>query len=233
MDDFAESLDEEKDLLLQPSSHSGLGHQNQKAKPAGSDQISAKTRLRFSLHSAITALLFLSSLFLLCLLLRANHSSMPQSRVFNPYENDGKISRNWRSCGKSAREARALGCVFDLMMSTWIHPDCLDPKLMEEYLEAGNYTWYRDLSFTQRMSDEDARRGEYDQIFTRPDFHYAHCGYVWETQVRAYHTRGPVALDVYSYQHTVHCKDFLVDHNSPRNVTTLTAVFDLCGVPER
>jgi hypothetical protein len=188
---------------------------------------------RASLQSVINGLLAVTVVILLALLItRPPPHRPPTRRPFDPNANDTNLSKNWLSCGHTAAEARSKGCRFDLMMSTWIHADCLDEDLMEEYLGEGNYTWYRDPSFERPMPDEEARLGNHVQIFTRLDFHYSHCAYIWETQLRAYRMGKALPLEAYNYPHTLHCVSLLVEHDIPKNVTTLTAAYDLCGLPD-
>jgi hypothetical protein len=200
----------------------------------GNFQYFPRHNLGRKVHAFTTALLAITVVVLLALL--ATRRTLETHRQvsmapFDPFANDTELARQWHDCGEASDEARASGCKFDMMLSAWIHADCYDQELMEQYLSEGNYTWYRDNSFRQTISDAEVRLGNHEKIYSRVDFHYSHCAYVWEMQLRAYRTGKAIDLDVYNYLHTVHCANILVEHANPRNVTTLTVVFDKCGVP--
>lgn len=137
----------------------------------------------------------------------------------------------WQGCGHSAPEARANNCRFDLMFSAWLPDFCFDVGLHEQFLVAGNYSWFRDASFADEISEAEVRRGEHVYVYTRAEFHFAHCGYAWLMQARDY--PGSVAIDntIYDWEHTTHCTKMLIDHKLPRNVTRTKVGFAKCGLP--
>lgn len=140
--------------------------------------------------------------------------------------------KDWKDCGKTADEARSKGCRFDLMLSSWVHEDCFDEKLMERYLLVGNYTWYRDYELLDAIPDEEIRRGDHHISFSSPQQHNAHCGYMWEVQIKAWMRGRPIPRALFSYPHTFHCAGWLVTR-PPTNNTLLITDFDRCGMPKR
>lgn len=92
----------------------------------------------------------------------------------------------WKDCGSSASEARAENFRFDLILTTWLHVSCIDTPLMERYLSAGQYSWFSGRSLTIPVADSVVRLGEHEHVYVRKDFHFSHCAYVWEMQMRAF-----------------------------------------------
>jgi hypothetical protein len=70
----------------------------------------------------------------------------------------------WIECVTTASEARSLGCVFDLMLSSWIHESCFDGDMMDQYLEQENHRYFPDENMTEKMPEEEARRGDYPRL---------------------------------------------------------------------
>ena len=64
-------------------------------------------------------------------------------------------------CGHSPEEARAKGCVYDVMMQDWVPLPCYDAALTEKYLKEGNYTWYADGDGKTTLSDEQMAKVEH------------------------------------------------------------------------
>jgi len=110
------------------------------------------------------------------------------------------------SCGGSAEEARALGCIFDVMMQLWMPVECYDQALSERFLAEGNWTWWADSSASRAMSDEEIRRGEHDAVYVAQDYHVTHCIYAWEMLVRTMRNQQPMIQELISYDHVIHCR---------------------------
>ncbi|KAH9207804.1 hypothetical protein DL95DRAFT_415318 [Leptodontidium sp. 2 PMI_412] len=124
---------------------------------------------------------------------------------------------NMGSCGLTVQEARTHGCVFDLMMSGWLHPACYDAELSDAFLRAGNFTFYAEREAMNLVSEAEARRGEYEFLYTNGTYHYQHCAYIFAKQVRA-HKRAPLVLDnkSRSREHVEHCWTLLGRPNVTR-----------------
>lgn len=110
------------------------------------------------------------------------------------------------SCGGTADEARAAGCVFDVMMQLWTPPQCMDSTLSERYLAKGNWTWWSDVDATKAYSDEEVRKGDHDQVFVAQSYHRHHCIFAWERLVRAMRNQAPLIEELISYDHVMHCR---------------------------
>lgn len=111
-----------------------------------------------------------------------------------------------QNCGYTPQEARAKGCVFDVMMQLWTPAACFDEVLSNRFLDVGNWTWYADPSATVIYSLEDMRKGEHDAVYVAQDYHITHCIYAWEKLVRAMRNQEPLITELISYDHVIHCR---------------------------
>ena len=109
-------------------------------------------------------------------------------------------------CGSNPEEARALDCVYDVMMQLWTPRPCYDAPLTERFLAAGNWTWWADSTATTTMTDEVMALGEHSVVYTSPDYHKMHCVFAGEKLVRALRTQKPIIEQLISYDHAIHCR---------------------------
>lgn len=111
-----------------------------------------------------------------------------------------------KSCGGTPDEARAAGCVFDVMMQLWTPPECMDTSLSERFLEAGNWTWYANIDASRIYTDEEIRKGNHDVVYVAQSYHRHHCIFAWERLVRAMRNQAPLIEELISYDHVMHCR---------------------------
>ncbi|KAI9745505.1 MAG: hypothetical protein M1818_001039 [Claussenomyces sp. TS43310] len=190
-------------------------------------KISRRIKLRHSLWQTtnyacniLTFLLGLSILVLLVVHDRSSHSS--------PAHSESRLQGiHWKDCGTTAAEAQLKNCRFDLMLTSWLHADCFDSQLMERYLSEHDYKWYADSDLKTILPDD----GALHRVFVEKEFHFVHCAYMWEMQMRAYRSGKAIDHNIWQYEHTVHCAKLLVSQQLPRNFTVLTVKFDSCGIP--
>lgn len=128
-------------------------------------------------------------------------ASLNSSAVF-----DTEHHREMRNCGSTPDEARAAGCVFDVMMQLWTPPECMDAPLSERFLEKGNWTWYADSNAEHSYSDEEIRKGNHDVVYVAQSYHRHHCIFAWERLVRAMRNQAPLIEELISYDHVMHCR---------------------------
>lgn len=108
-------------------------------------------------------------------------------------------------CGHSPEEARAKGCVYDVMMQDWVPEPCYDGPLTEKYLKQGNYTWYGDGQGETTISDELMAKGEHGRAWMSTAYHKDHCVFSWLKIVRALRNKRPLSQELLSYDHVMHC----------------------------
>ncbi|KIW18406.1 hypothetical protein PV08_02694 [Exophiala spinifera] len=111
-----------------------------------------------------------------------------------------------QGCGSNPTEARANGCVFDVMMQLWTPAACYDRTLSDRFLEEGNWTWYADTSATKVWTLDEMRKGEHDAVYVAQEYHITHCIYAWEMLVRALRNQAPIITELISYDHVIHCR---------------------------
>jgi hypothetical protein len=124
-----------------------------------------------------------------------------EGEINSPSSLAGKIL----DCGHSPSEARAKGCVYDVMMQDWVPEPCYDSVLTEKYLAEGNWTWYGDGDGNTTISDEDIRKGEHGAAWMSTSYHKAHCVFSWLKIVRALRNDRGISQELLSYDHVLHC----------------------------
>ncbi|KAM7186419.1 hypothetical protein V8F33_011812 [Rhypophila sp. PSN 637] len=238
---FSSSIDEEQHEHLLPIYKD---NDSEKRQSVDADNLLSSDRppnAQNRLPRLCNILLFIASVLATSSLLAAvlfsfSVESSNEERKFYPLNTS--LSKedsfpSYQSCGHSPTEARAKGCTFDLMLSTWIPSSCADTAMMETYLSQGNYHYFLDKNRTEPMSEEEARRGEYKVIWTEGEFHLAHCVYLMDMQIRSYKTGRPVEVGIFNHGHTMHCVNLTLGlEGEVRNRTTrLHALFGGCGFP--
>jgi len=119
----------------------------------------------------------------------------------NPSSMVGKIL----DCGYGPEEARAKGCVYDVMMQDWVPVPCYDAVLTEKYLAEGNWTWYGDGDGNTTISNEDMAKGEHGAAWMSTSYHKAHCVFSWQKIIRALRNNRGISQELLSYDHVLHC----------------------------
>ena len=109
-------------------------------------------------------------------------------------------------CGSTPEDARAAGCVFDVMMQLWTPEACYDSNLSERFLAAGKWTWWADPAATHIITDEEMKKGEHDRVYVSADYHKSHCIFAWEKLVRALRNQTPLIEQLISVDHAMHCQ---------------------------
>lgn len=111
------------------------------------------------------------------------------------------------------RQAKAQGCLYDLMLSSWLHPACFQPELYAQYREWmgwRNVTFWREREMVSEVPYDEAESGEHDGfLYAQGLQHHLHCSYVWARQ-RYAEARTPKVLDTYCRDeaHVDHCVFF-------------------------
>lgn len=114
-----------------------------------------------------------------------------------------------RSCGKSAAEARDFGCTYDLMMDSWLPPNCYDEELSLEFRGLHDWPMYRHKNMTERLTIEEvAERGQ-ALVHTTIEYHYTHCLFALRKLHRAWSLGKDIEAEVAEVKHTDHCASFV------------------------
>lgn len=115
-------------------------------------------------------------------------------------------NRKWTHCGSTVEEAHARGCQYDVMIGSWLLPECFDAELMERYLADRDWEFFRDSNLSQVLPMDELRRGEHSYpVWATVQQHQYHCAYIWEKQFRSA-VAGELMDDLSaSVHHTHHC----------------------------
>ncbi|MCJ1278464.1 hypothetical protein MMC21_006281 [Puttea exsequens] len=182
-----------------------------------------------TIFSIAASVLSLMAVVLLYILLQRQQQNHHHGKVGL---NDTETVMHWKDCGNSSTEARAKGCLFDVLLTTWIHADCYDSQLHESYLAKHDFPWWRKPEMEDPITLDEVRRGDYNEIYTNLDYHFVHCGYAWEMILRAFRRGKAIEGELWAMAHTTHCVHNMVDRPSmPLDRTILNVGFETCGKP--
>ncbi|KAI3326733.1 hypothetical protein HD806DRAFT_488030 [Xylariaceae sp. AK1471] len=86
-------------------------------------------------------------------------------------------------CPPDWKEAKEEGCVYDLVLSTWIHPRCFNVEMHERYkkiLRDMDFKYWLEPEMVNEVSLEVVESGEHGWVWTDGRFHHLHCTYVMD-----------------------------------------------------
>lgn len=115
-------------------------------------------------------------------------------------------SPTYRHCGSTPSEALARSCHYDVMIGSWLLPECSDPELMEEFIAERDWEFFKDANLTEAIPMDELRKGLHTYpVWATVHQHQHHCTYVWMKQFRAA-ARGGLMDDLSgNMDHTHHC----------------------------
>ena len=116
------------------------------------------------------------------------------------------------TCGSSPAEAKAMGCVFDVMSFAWTPPQCYDHETSQMYLNRnGPWIFYLDHNATQPLEFDSL--SDHEIVWTEHSYHIVHCLYAWERGHMAMNMGKGTLIpgEMGSINHTRHCVDLLDD----------------------
>lgn len=138
-------------------------------------------------------------------------------------------------CGNSTVEARANGCVFDLLNYAWLPVACVDSEVTAEYrewissLERGVLFKDPEGQFPIEDEEELSERMEL-KTYISADAHAAHCAFSFRKLHRAYHNRTPLDITTAGLWHTKHCSSMLMKSHPWDKIDELRMGFGDCIV---
>lgn len=122
-------------------------------------------------------------------------------------------------CGNSSTEARALGCVFDLLTNNWMPEYCSDPSTDAEYRawlldpkrQLGAWAFYHDSKAEHQVASEHELSDLVGHhIYTTTENHLAHCAFLARRMHRL--ITGDVAAVAHNnFAHTMHCTSAILE----------------------
>ncbi|KAM3083544.1 hypothetical protein ACMFMG_004193 [Clarireedia jacksonii] len=118
-------------------------------------------------------------------------------------------------CGKTPEEARARGCEFDMLVTAWLPPRCIDRELVDEFMTVGNWQFY-----TKPHAKEEDKFGTYDPdfigsvnqtVWTTRRWHVTHCLFMFKKMNRALVNDWTTDAEAVSEPHMEHCMKTFLD----------------------
>ncbi|KAK1243191.1 hypothetical protein MKX07_003819 [Trichoderma sp. CBMAI-0711] len=147
-------------------------------------------------------------------------------------------SKSELHCGNSSTEARAMGCVFDLLTNNWMPEYCADPITDAEYREwvldpsrqLGAWAFYHDEQGQKQVASEEVLSDLVgSHIYTTTENHLAHCAFLARRMHRL--VTGDIAAVAHNtLAHTLHCTRAIlkaVESNEPSLKAQIGSTFDV------
>ncbi len=121
-------------------------------------------------------------------------------------------------CGitNTTAEARAMGCVFDILGNSWTPQQCFDKETADEFREylqrperqMGEFPFFHDKDGEVRIKDENELAESIGSlVYTTQEHHLAHCTFMMRRIFRVGQSNGHMILNSRygTLGHTVHC----------------------------
>ncbi|KAK1760003.1 hypothetical protein QBC47DRAFT_357814 [Echria macrotheca] len=172
----------------------------------------------------MATVVFIGGLAFGVLLSLAVKSSLLARKIPTPSRNgyyttkivDGQVIEGTQ-CGNSWQEAKAYGCIYDVIASRWYAPECFDKESFDAMREepGTNYTWFTDKEHTIPFPADAAERGEFELLYPLYNFHKIHCLYLWRKMHHALLNNLPLDDDLMEEDHTIHCTKNLLTWPDP------------------
>ncbi|KAI0102727.1 hypothetical protein GGR51DRAFT_526057 [Nemania sp. FL0031] len=118
-------------------------------------------------------------------------------------------------CGTTPEEARARGCEFDMLVTAWLPPRCIDHELVNEFMEVGKWEFYSKLH-----AEEEDKLSTYDAdfvgsanhtVWTTRRWHATHCLFMFKKLTRALVNGWTTDAEAVSEPHMEHCMKVFID----------------------
>ena len=141
-------------------------------------------------------------------------------------------SPDWKSCGDTSAQAIENGCIFDSMLSAWLHPDCFWAEHYSSASQTANITFFLDAALTEPYGPN---KGGWPQkyLYAENDYHIMHCTYMWERQIMIWSAGSKIDSLSWDPHHTAHCIEMVLGKgNVPEGqIAKLIEGFPDCGMP--
>jgi hypothetical protein len=141
-------------------------------------------------------------------------------------------------CGNSSTQARAFGCVFDLLTNNWMPKYCSDPFTDAEYRawvldsnrQLGAWAYYHDDQAEHQVaSEEELSDLVGSHIYTTTENHLGHCTFL-ARRVHRFVTGDIAAIAHNTFAHTMHCTSEIlraVENMKKPNRAQIGSTFDV------
>ncbi|KAK0377254.1 hypothetical protein CLIM01_05404 [Colletotrichum limetticola] len=120
------------------------------------------------------------------------------------------------TCGSTVPEAKANGCVFDVMAYGWVPSQCYNGDLVSTYNAYDMSPWAFDKNLTKPASEQVLMAGERRILYTDLRFHQEHCFYTWHNLLHSVEHQRPLIHNLSaSTEHRHHCKGLFLHGEAP------------------
>ncbi|OHE91934.1 hypothetical protein CORC01_12784 [Colletotrichum orchidophilum] len=120
------------------------------------------------------------------------------------------------TCGSTVAEAKAKGCVFDVMAYGWVPSQCYNGDLVSTYNAYDMSPWAFDRNFTKPATEQVLMAGERRILYTDLRFHQEHCFYTWHNLLHSVEHQRPLIHNLSaSTEHRHHCKGLFLHGEAP------------------
>lgn len=118
-------------------------------------------------------------------------------------------------CGKTPEEALARGCKFDMLVTAWLPPRCMDHELIDEFMTLGDWQFY-----TRQDGTDIDKFGTYDPqfigsvnqtVWTTRRWHATHCLFMFKKLTRALVNGWTTDAEAVSEPHMEHCMKVFIE----------------------
>ena len=194
-------VEDEKRILL-PTCRSVEAELSSQSQPR------RRTRIIYTVAGAIAVLSLLSVAFLACTSHGRNlYHFYPHSGASTTFDSSRACDEGIKSsphremtaavlptintdilrkpCGETPDQARAAGCVFDIVSTCWLHPRCHDPELAMEFVATVPMKWYLDGDGTRELPLSEMMTGDHHLPWIVGEYHLQHCAFLWKKMHRA------------------------------------------------
>ena len=140
------------------------------------------------------------------------------------------IPHQLKPCGTTAEEARANGCIFDLLTLAWLAPACYEKDLSEEFLEVASEPFYYDIEGKHQIENYEILSERTEPSWTTRRYHIYHCSYGWRLMHKMIEQGRMLESGLSSYHHTEHCTDTLMNQTVPMEdvITRIIIMYPDC-----
>ncbi|KAH8422267.1 uncharacterized protein LDX57_000025 [Aspergillus melleus] len=180
----------------------------------------ARKNTRWMISTVLLSALVLAAISLLSInFARPRHrtSSSPTSSAPEPQSTMAS-----QPCGTSPSEASAAGCIYDVMMHSWLPATCFDEELTKEFRGLREWRFYADANGTKILTEKEVAWRTED-VYTTLDYHYTRCVYSLRKDQRATERMKDQEVPV-AEESTVDCSELFLSTAKQLNETSSVIV---------
>lgn len=114
------------------------------------------------------------------------------------------------TCGHTAEEATARGCIYDEVLLHWMPQECSSSELIDEFLHVWPWEFWTDKTATKQITLDQVRQGTQLEKWVTFGLHKWHCAATWKILSSAAALGKTVPAFAMNWNHTIHCTDHVL-----------------------